>query len=654
MSSTPSVASPVASTQPKQQRLVGLDGLRAIAVGLVVVYHLWPDAVPAGFLGVSIFFTLSGYVITRAIVNERQRSGTLNLNAFWRRRWRRLWPAATVTLTLVMAIWGIRGLWNPSLAKDNLAAFFQVANWRFLFSGQQYGQSIDASPVLHFWSLAIEEQVYWLLPLAVWAVFKLRARLSVLWFGLLALAIGATYIWRHEPMTVYFSTLTRVGEIAIGGLAALFFQMFLPRLQTSNHKLRAYTLALLQLAGALCLAALIWLAITTSLSTSAYFRGGLLFVAVLTAMVLIAGSIESPFTTALSLRPLVSIGAISYAIYLVHWPLNLWFEESFRDNLGTITPWLVLLLTLIIASISLRVLELPIREVRWPKRTLIAFSLTLTVILLSTIAISWFRPASARDIEFADVGSSQVAVTDLSRSVLYPLGTMENQLSMAVFGDSTATTLTMAMRDGDPTIIVQPSGTELGCPFGRTGQMRGTAVTGDDPKSLPVEIGTKCDWQTKWDTYFSPTYPIDLALMVGGYWDTLGRQVPALGSKWYEIGDPTYDRWLQGELSAAADSLHNRGAGKVAILTLPYPEEKPNARVDRFNKMIVDIAATRPWMHVIDYGAWINSLPLSERQRLRPDGIHVSAKPEGGTGREVAQRFLYDQLRSITRGGLPS
>ena len=122
MSSTPSVASPVASTQPKQQRLVGLDGLRAIAVGLVVVYHLWPDAVPAGFLGVSIFFTLSGYVITRAIVNERQRSGTLNLNDFWRRRWRRLWPAATVTLTLVMAIWGIRGLWNPSLAKDDLAA----------------------------------------------------------------------------------------------------------------------------------------------------------------------------------------------------------------------------------------------------------------------------------------------------------------------------------------------------------------------------------------------------------------------------------------------------------------------------------------------------------------------------------------------------
>ncbi|MEY4130124.1 MAG: hypothetical protein RLZZ31_248 [Actinomycetota bacterium] len=654
MPSTPSVASEVASTQPKQQRLVGLDGLRAIAVGLVVVYHLWPDVVPAGFLGVSIFFTLSGYVITRAIVSEHQRSGTINLTAFWRRRWRRLWPAATVTLTFVMVIWGLRGLWDSTLAKDNLAAFFQVANWRFLFSGQQYGQSIDASPVLHFWSLAIEEQVYWLLPLAVWAVFKLRTRLSVLWFGLLALAIGATYLWRHEPMTVYFSTLTRVGEIAIGGLAAIFFQAFSQRMETSSRKIRTTTHAFFQLAGVLSLAVLIWLAVTTSLSTSAYFRGGLLFVAVLTAFVLWAGSIESSFTNALSLRPLVYIGAISYAIYLVHWPLNLWFEESFRNDLGAFTPWLVLVLTLLIASVSLRVLELPIREVRWPKQMLIAFSLTLTLVLLTCIAISWSRPNSARDIEFADVGSAQVAVTDLSRSVLYPLGTMENQLSMAVFGDSTATTLTMAMRDGDPTIIVQPSGTELGCPFGRTGQMRGTAVTGDDPSGLPVEIGDKCDWQTKWAPYFSSDYPIDLALMVGGYWDTLGRQVPALGSKWYEIGDPTYDQWLQGEIAAAADSLHNRGAGQVAILTLPYPEEKPNARVDRFNQMIVEIAATRPWMHVIDYGAWVNSLPLSERERLRPDGIHVSAKPDGGTGREVAQRFLYDQLRSITRAGLPS
>lgn len=650
--SSPSQAESVPAQHAR--RLIGLDGLRGIAVALVVIYHLWPDVLPAGFLGVSIFFTLSGYVITRVIVNERQRTQKIDINAFWRRRWRRLWPAATLTLTLIMIIWGLRGLWTSSLAKDNLSAFLQVANWRFLFSGQQYGQDIDAAPMLHFWSLAIEEQVYWLLPLAVWAIIKMRQRISVLWIGLLIIAVGSTIFWRNEPMTVYFSTLTRVGEIAIGGLAALFFPWLQEQLENASAPTRKVSNNVIQVLGAIGLFVLVWLSATTSLSTSAYFRGGLLFTALLTAIVLLAGSIESGFTKALSLKPLVFLGAISYAVYLIHWPLNLWFEESFRSDLGRLTPWLVLVVTLVLATLSLRFFELPIREVRFKKNTLIAISGTLIAAVLITTAVAWTRPSPAAVIEFAQPLKGQIPVTGLSRSPVDPLGTPKNQLSVAIFGDSTATTLSMGLHRGDPTIIVQPSATELGCPFGRTGKMRGTAVIGDNPSGRPAEIGDQCNWETSWEPYFSPAYPIDLALMVGGYWDTLGRQVPALGSKWYELGDPTYDAWLEQEISGAADWLHAKGAKQVAILTLPYPEEKPNERVDRFNEMIRTIASTRPWMHVIDFGAWINSLPMDERVRLRPDGIHVSAKPDGGTGREVGQRFLYEQLRSVSRSGSPN
>ncbi len=165
-------------------RIRGLDGLRGLAVAAVVLFHSQLTFARGGFLGVSAFFTLSGFLITRLLIDERARTGRVGLRAFWARRARRLLPAAFVTLAgvLVFGATVATGDQLRSLRGDVLAAIGYVANWRFYFAGRSYSHLFSApSPVLHFWSLAIEEQFYVVFPLVVALTLRVgRGRRSVL------------------------------------------------------------------------------------------------------------------------------------------------------------------------------------------------------------------------------------------------------------------------------------------------------------------------------------------------------------------------------------------------------------------------------------------------------------------------------------------
>src|SRR4051812_42501007 len=208
-------------------RIRALDGLRGLAVAGVLAYHCGFGWARGGFLGVSLFFTLSGFLITSLLLAERSEHGRIGLRGFWARRARRLLPAALLALAVIVAFGATvaSGSQLRGLRGDVLAALAYVANWRFVLAGTSYGALWSApSPVQHFWSLAIEEQLYVVLPLAVAGTLALgrgrrRPLLAVLGAGL-GLSVLATFLV-HDQLRAYYGTDVRAGELLIGALLAV-------------------------------------------------------------------------------------------------------------------------------------------------------------------------------------------------------------------------------------------------------------------------------------------------------------------------------------------------------------------------------------------------------------------------------------------------
>ncbi|MSY22851.1 MAG: acyltransferase family protein, partial [Actinobacteria bacterium] len=214
---------------PRLPAVPALDGLRGLAVAAVVLYHAEFKVMIGGYLGVSTFFTLSGFLITTLLINESARNGSVALGAFWGRRFRRLLPASLATLALVATLFA----WlvatadqRATMQGDIIASVFDVANWHFIFQGASYGDLFVApSPVLHFWSLAIEEQFYLVFPVLLvllWRVSKARLRVIGLTLGALALCSAALpWIFTMSKDRIYFGTDTRAAELLLGGVLAV-------------------------------------------------------------------------------------------------------------------------------------------------------------------------------------------------------------------------------------------------------------------------------------------------------------------------------------------------------------------------------------------------------------------------------------------------
>ncbi len=211
------------------RHLPGLDGLRGLAVLVVVAFHAGFENMVGGYLGVSTFFTLSGFLITSLLLNEAERTGSVEVRSFWGRRFRRLLPAALATLAAVVLLFTpfvATADQRASMRGNVLASLFDVANWHDIIKGNSYADLFTApSPVLHFWSLSIEEQFYVVFPillLGIWIATRGRR-------GLLAGALGALAVASAvEPLVfsmsddrVYFGTDTRAAELLLGALLAV-------------------------------------------------------------------------------------------------------------------------------------------------------------------------------------------------------------------------------------------------------------------------------------------------------------------------------------------------------------------------------------------------------------------------------------------------
>jgi peptidoglycan/LPS O-acetylase OafA/YrhL len=361
------------------RHLPALNGLRALAVLGVMAYHLQLGWASGGYLGVDLFFVLSGFLITTLLLEEWVVSGTLNLAAFWARRARRLLPALFLVL-VALALYlvlnarlsspGANGLVDLSaLRGDALATLFYVGNWHAVYAHQSYfAQFSTPSPLQHTWSLAIEEQFYLVWP-PVLLILLRAARRSWRQVGLLVtvvvglLSAGLMALLFHpggDPTRIYYGTDTRLFDLMAGATVAF---LAAARPQPSARARRTLHLAA---PAAAALLAVFWVigGTTAGLPTSFMFEGGFLLCAALAAVVVADARLVEPGRLArlLSTPPLHFLGTISYGIYLWHWPIFVYLTGS-RTGLSTAPLDVVrVALTLSVATASFYLVERPLRR----------------------------------------------------------------------------------------------------------------------------------------------------------------------------------------------------------------------------------------------------------------------------------------------------
>ena len=348
-----------------------LDGLRALAVIAVVIYHMNATALQSGLLGVTIFFVLSGYLITGLLIREWSTTKKINLPQFWLRRVRRLFPAIVFVLlgTIVLT-----GVFAPDmltkLRNDIVAALLFFTNWWYIFQDVSYFEAMGApSPVTHFWSLAIEEQFYLIWPPLLLLLFSKRVKKRHIQLGLLVAAIASAaamailYSPQADPSRVYYGTDTRAFSLLIGAFLAFEF----PPARVNGHGRQGFTARDRKIAlgvGSAALAGILVMMVAVNGYSPFLYYGGIALLSLLTgALIITLADGRSPLARFFALRPLVWIGKLSYSIYLWHYPLLLLMNPQ---NFTGETPWFAYvgqaLVILAASAISYYVVEMLLRK----------------------------------------------------------------------------------------------------------------------------------------------------------------------------------------------------------------------------------------------------------------------------------------------------
>ena len=363
MTSTPSPA-------PARFRVPGLDGLRALAVTTVIVFHLLPGTLIGGYLGVDIFFVVSGFLITTLLLRERGATGRISLRGFWIRRARRLLPAlGLLLLACCTAALFIGGDALVGLGTQVVGAVTFSSNWLFIADGSSYFGETVPELFRNLWSLAVEEQFYLAWPLLVVALLVRIPRPARL--ALIAAIAIASAVWMAlaysplDPTRVYYGTDSHAFGLAIGAFLAV---LLLDRGVAGTGQTRRGIRWALGLGGTLAIAGLVALAVIMPGDAEATYRGGLVLVSVLSAVAIAALLMPgSLLARVLDLPPIRWVGVRSYGLYLWHWPvfvlvgaaLPTWPREGLEAGaIGGIA----LAITVLAATLSYRFLEQPIRR----------------------------------------------------------------------------------------------------------------------------------------------------------------------------------------------------------------------------------------------------------------------------------------------------
>ncbi|OJT30556.1 acyltransferase family protein [Staphylococcus ureilyticus] len=345
--------------------LPGLDGFRAIAVTAIIIFHMNPNWLPGGFLGVDTFFVISGYLITALLISEYYITGEIDLINFWLRRIKRLIPAVLFMLTVILTY---TAFFKPEIIfdikKDTIAAFFYVSNWWYIFQDVDYFNQFAIAPLKHLWSLAVEEQFYLLYPILLLFLVKFKNQnfTFLILFIISLISLEMMFFLSNSEgnnSRVYFGTDTRLQTLLLGALLAIIWPPF--SLKKNISKIQKY---IIDLFGIIGLVILIYFFVTISDKDIWIYKGGFYLISFITLFII--ASVVHPsglFAKSLSNRLFVYIGKRSYSLYLWHFPIIEFVHSYFvSGQIPFYVYFLDIILMVTIAEFSYKFIETPIRK----------------------------------------------------------------------------------------------------------------------------------------------------------------------------------------------------------------------------------------------------------------------------------------------------
>lgn len=538
-----------------------------MAVLGVLGYHLGVPWLHGGWLGVDVFFVLSGFLITSLLLHERHVWGRIDLPGFWLARARRLLPTLVLmllTVSVVAAVWAPASRRSAD-AWDIFSAFFYVANWRLLLSDDQYFSSLSMpSPVVHTWSLAIEEQFYLIFPLLLLVLLAAAARSKRRhWIVAGALAIlAALSVWRMDalyvpgadPSRVYYGTDTRAFELLIGAVVAVLMggSAFGDRARERDRIAAAIDRVARWLAGPALVVLVIGFVVLDDASAIP-FRGGLAVLCVLAVAPIVAGASRtgSFIQQLLATEPLRRVGLISYALYVWHWPVIVFLNDG-RLHLPAILRGLVeLIVSVALAYLTYRFVERPIRtgglRALIPRRPRLGRPIAIGVIVALTVALVAMPRSS---VGAAAARGSGIHIPSASYTP------MDAKHSVTLIGNSVPASLQAAFPQGQYPDLSVGTDVSLGCdPFA------GQKVL--DGKTQP--IGSGCpEFHKTWQRGLQSDPP-DLAIF------TVPQSITSdmlINGKVLHFGTPAYLNWLGHMLGTIRSESLAAGAKRFAVATL--------------------------------------------------------------------------------------
>lgn len=576
-----------------------LDGLRGIAVLAVLAFHA--GHLRGGYLGVDLFFVLSGFLITTLLVIEWEARQTISLGRFWSRRARRLLPALFALVAAVSAAAALfPELAVPGLRADALATLGYVANWRFVFADNGYWDAFEsASPLEHAWSLAIEEQFYVVWPVVVFAALQLAGRRGLAAVtGVLAVASAAAMVVMfdpsRDPSRIYFGTDTRAASILAGALLALVTA----RRPWSRQRRRSA-----RAAGEAAFVVFALMVVFLDGTSPRLYRGGFVLSA-LTGVALVAAAAvgsNGPLKSFLSSEPLQLVGRVSYGLYLWHWPVFLVLDADRVGLGGTALTGVRLVATSVVTAASYLLLELPIR--RGAFRDWRPFILLPAAVAAAVLAVI-LLPAPGPGTEVA--ASARGVTTPAEPRVL-------------IVGDAMASSLADALDSAGGFDVVRA--VAEGC----------TAVRADGFRETPAgPPSTACvDARERWAAA-AANVDADAVLVAFGW---TGEGDHLVQGAWKHPCAGGFDLYYESEVEALVGEVAPAGT-PVLISTLPLETDGgplPDFnRADCLNSVYRRVAAGRSLGSVLDIASPLcfNSCPPGEDGVVR-SGVHLSLDAHG-------------------------
>ncbi|HXN62470.1 MAG TPA: acyltransferase [Acidimicrobiales bacterium] len=634
---------------PSLSYIPALDGIRGVAIIVIMGYHGGVFLTSGGFYSLDTFFALSGFLITSLLISEWQRTSTIHLGRFWARRARRLLPALLVMLlgVSVFAAFAVPAGTYPTLRGDAFSALLYYANWHFIVAGSNYfNQTALTSPLTHTWSLAVEEQFYLVWPLVVLGLFKLwksrRVLLIVCIVGALASAIEMAVLYSPGDVNrLYYGTDTRAQSLLVGAALAVSLSLWADRrhgrrdqsvesdplrrgfggdpawaVRTAHGRMAALVVGLLGVASS----ALLWTVV--SYNDAFAYRGGFLLAALSTTAVLfsVVCSQRSVLARCLSVAPLRYVGRISYGMYLWHFPLFIYLDHA-RTGLSGYPLFAVrVAVTLVVATGSFYGIERPIRQ--------------------GTLLTGW-RTWAITPVAVLGTAAALVAATSVpavaAKAPAPPSAALDSgrPVRALVVGDSTALTLDIGLNEYARDYDVQPfNGGILGCGVTDGAEYQEKGV--DAPMAVQCRgAPPRTQWPALWKADIAKDHP-NVVMILAGRWEVSNR---TYDGHWTNIENPTYAAYVQRQLRYAVRVAGSGGAA-VVLMTAPcydtgeqpdgqaWPEDS-RTRLAIYNGIVLRVAATTPDTSLLNFNAMAcpggRYEEFMDGQQVRlGDGIHFT------------------------------